>query len=272
VYGTFAPTSTVITQNPRVNPGFQSLNFGQTIADSNYNSLQLSLNRRFYKNLQSQISYTYSKCDDISSGNFGGEGGTTATNPYDPEYDRGPCGYDRPQVFRGSAVYALPFTGNPFVDGWQISGIVSLTSGAPFTPTTFDISGLGTGGQRPDLAPGKNLDDAVKGGIVQYFDPTFFVNPAPGTLGNVGRDSLRGPGFATVDMSVSKNVSFGGTKSVQLRVEGFNILNRANFGQPNSTVFVPLPGGGAAANPAAGRITSLAGDARRMQFAVKFLF
>jgi hypothetical protein len=274
VYGT-AGTTAVITPNPRLNPAYSSLNFGAAIADSEYNSLQVSLNRRFYQNLQAQVSYTLSKCEDISSGNFGGEGGTAATNPYDPEYDRGRCGYDRPQAFRGSAVYALPFTGNAFVAGWQVSGIVNLSSGAPFTPGVGDISGLGTGGQRPNLAAGRSLDDAVQGGITQYFDPTVFVMPAPGTLGNVGRNSLRGPGYATVDMSVSKNVELPGVASLQFRVEGFNILNRANFAAPGGASATPLtigPGGVGVVNPAAGRITTLAGDARRMQFAVKVLF
>jgi hypothetical protein len=273
VYGTAGATA-VIAPNPRLNPQFSSLNFGAAIADSEYDSLQLSLNRRFYRNLQAQVSYTLSKCEDISSGNFGGEGGTASTNPYDPEYDRGPCGYDRPHAFRGSAVYALPFSGNALVEGWQVSGIVNLSSGAPFTPTVGDISGLGTGGQRPNLAPGADLDDAVKGGIIQYFDPTLFVMPAPGTLGNVGRNSLRGPGFATVDMSLSKNVALGAA-SLQFRVEGFNVLNRANFATPTAAAATPLtigPGGIGIVNPAAGRITTLAGDARRMQFAVKVLF
>jgi hypothetical protein len=275
VYGTAVPGSAVIAPNPRLNPAFSSLNFGAAIADSEYNSLQLSLNRRFYRNLQAQISYTLSKCEDISSGNFGGEGGTASTNPYDPEYDRGPCGYDRTHALRGSAVYTLPFVGNALVEGWQVSGIVNLSSGAPFTPTVGDISGLGTGGQRPSLASGASLDDAVQGGIVQYFDPTIFVMPAPGTLGNVGRNSLRGPGFATVDMSVSKNVALPGAASLQFRVEGFNILNRANFGTPTGASATPLtigPGGVGVINATAGRITTLAGDARRMQFAVKVLF
>jgi hypothetical protein len=135
----------------------------------------------------------------------------------------------------------------------------------------FDISGLGTGGQRPSLAPGKSLDDAVKGGITQYFDPSVFVSPQIGTLGNVGRNSLRGPGYANVDMSFSKNVQLAGSHSVQLRAEVFNLFNRANFGQPNGTVFVPTPGGGAAVNPLVGRITT-ALDPRRMQFAIKYLF
>jgi hypothetical protein len=137
------------------------------------------------------------------------------------------------------------------------------------------ISGLGTANQRPSLAPGANLADAVKGGIVQYFDPTLFVMPAPGTVGNAGRNSLRGPGFATVDMSLSKTVDLPRTASLQFRVEAFNLLNRANFATPVVNSATPLligPRGSGIINPAAGRITTLAGDARRMQFAVKMLF
>jgi hypothetical protein len=272
VYGTFAPNSTTVIPNPRLNPAYNGLNFGQTIANSTYNSLQISANRRFYNNLQSQLSYTLSKCDDISSGNFGGEGGTTATNPYDPEYDRGPCNFDRRHTFRGSAVYALPFTGNAFVEGWQLSGIVSLSSGTPFTPTTPNVSGLGGG--RPNLVAGKTIDDAMKDDldINRYFDPSVFALPAPGTLGTVGRNSLRGPGFATVDLSLSKSVSLGGVRSLQFRAEGFNVLNHTNFGTPNAGVFVLTPGGQGAISATAGRITTVAGDARRMQFAIKYLF
>jgi hypothetical protein len=253
---------------------YQGLNFGGAFASSDYQSLQLSLNRRFYRNLQSQVSYTLSKCEDISSGNFGGEGGTASTNPYDPEYDRGPCGYDRTHALRGSAVYALPFSGNAFVEGWQVSGILNFSSGAPFTPTVGNISGLGTANQRPNLASGKTIDDAQKSGtdINLFFDPSVFVMPAPGTLGSVGRNSLRGPHFLTVDTSVSKNVSFPGSASLQFRAEVFNLLNRANFALPAAQVLAPGPGGVGAPVATAGRITALSGDARRVQFAVKLLF
>jgi hypothetical protein len=258
-----------------VNPQYQGLNIGQTLSDYSYNSFQLSANRRFYRGLQSQVSYTFSKCDDISSGNFGGEGGTSATNPYDPEYDRGPCNYDRPHTLRASAVYALPFTGNGFVEGWQVSGIYSFSSGTPFTPTTNDISGLGTGGQRPNLASGKTIEDAQKSGainIVQYFDPSVFVMPAPGTLGTVGRNSLRGPSFQTLDISLSKNIVLGGSHSVQLRAEGFNVLNHTNFATPAAQVLTTGANGVGVAVATAGRITGVASDARRVQFAVKYLF
>src|SRR6185295_9009322 len=90
VYGTTRGAAAVgIVPNPRVNPTFSTLNTGTSFATSTYQSLQTSLNRRFSGGVQAQVSYTWSTCTDLSSGNFGGEGGTASTNPYDPEYDSG---------------------------------------------------------------------------------------------------------------------------------------------------------------------------------------
>jgi hypothetical protein len=159
---------------------------------------------------------------------------------------------------------------------------VSAVSGAPFTPGIgFDQSGLQTGGaQRPNLAAGRSLDEAVTGGrldtacgcIAGYLDPTFFTLPAPGTLGSgVGRNSLRGPGLLTVDLAISKNVDLVGRAYLQFRAEVFNLFNRVNYGLPNSTIFVATSDGGAAYNANAGQITS-AGAPRQVQFGAKLVF
>src|SRR4029079_2908828 len=164
VYGSRAGAQTI--SNVRVNPVFGALVSANSYAESDYHSLQVALNRRFTSNVQAQLSYTLSRCQDTTPGNSPFEGGTAATNPYDERYDYGPCLVDRTHSLRASAIYQLPFTSNPFVSGWQISGIVSAVSGAPFTPLIgFDKAGLQTGGtQRPNLASGKSLDDAVTGG------------------------------------------------------------------------------------------------------------
>ena len=262
-----------INSNPRVNPAFLSLNTGTSFATSTYQSLQLSLSRRYYQNVQAQIAYTLSKCRDLSSGNFGGEGGTASTNPYDPEYDYGPCGFNRTHTFRASGVWALPFRGNRLIERWQLTGILNLSSGSPFTPAVgFDQSGLASGGQRPNLAPGRDLESVVTDNINQWFDPSAFTLPAPGTLGTVGRNSLTGPDFMTVDLGLIKNVALRGSSSIQFRAEVFNLTNRPNFGQPNANVFIQTANGGGAYNPTAGRITTLAGTSRQMQFALKLLF
>ena len=280
VYGSRAGAQTI--SNPRVNPVFGALVSANSYSESDYHSLQVALNRRFTNNVQSQLSYTLSRCQDTTSGNSPFEGGTAATNPYDERYDYGPCLVDRTHSLRASAIYQLPFTSNPIVSGWQISGIVSAVSGAPFTPLIgFDQAGLQTGGtQRPNLASGKALADAVTGGsldtvcgcLVNYFDPTFFTLPAAGTLGTgVGRDSLRAPGLLTVDLALSKNVSLGKGPYLQLRAEVFNLFNRVNYAPPNSAIFIATPDGGASLNPNAGQITS-AGPPRQMQLGVKLVF
>ena len=280
VYGSRVGVQTI--SNPRVNPQFGQLISANSYAKSDYHSLQAALNRRFSSNLQSQISYTLSRCRDTTSGNSLFEGGTPATNPYDEEYDYGPCLIDRTHNLRASAIYQLPFEQNAFVDGWQVSAILSAVSGAPFTPGVgFDQAGLQTGlTQRPDLAPGRTLEDAETGGtldttcgcITGYFDPTLFALPAAGTLGTgVGRNSLRGPGLFTVDLGLSKNVSLGGRASLQLRAEFFNLFNRVNYGQPNASIFIATSDGGAVLNANAGQITS-AGAPRQMQFAARLAF
>jgi carboxypeptidase family protein len=280
VYGSRSGAQTI--SNPRVNPQFAALVSANTYAKSDYQSFQAALNRRFSSDVQSQLSYTLSRCRDTTSGNSLFEGGTAATNPYDENYDYGPCLIDRTHNLRASAIYQLPFKANAFVTGWHVSAIVSAVSGAPFTPLVgFDQAGLQTGGtQRPNLAPGRSLDDAVTGGhldaacgcIAGYFDPTFFTLPAAGTLGTgVDRDSLRGPGLLTVDFAVSKNVGLTGGAYLQFRAEVFNLFNRVNYGLPNAAIFIATADGGAAYNPNAGQITT-AGAPRQVQFGAKLVF
>lgn len=271
VYGVPNPTRPGIISNPRENPAYAGLTYNKADSWSKYNSLQTSLNRRFSQGVQAQVSYTLSKCTDISSGSFGGEGGTSLSNPYDPNYDIGPCYFDRRHNFRGSAIWALPFKGNPIVEGWELSTIVSAVSGRPFSPTIgFDQAGLQTT-QRPDLAPGRTLDNIYTGNYQQWFDPTAFVLPAPGTLSTtVTRDSLRGPKYFDTDLTLMRNVSFA-QKRVQFRLEMYNITNHVNFNLPNGNIFAAALGGGGTYAPTAGKITS-AGTPRQIQLAVRFDF
>jgi hypothetical protein len=280
VYGSRAGTQTL--SNARLNPVFAALTTGNTLATSNYHSLQVALNRRFERGIQSQLSYTLSRCRDTSSGSSLFEGGQVATNPYDLSYDEGPCLIDRTHNLRASVVYQLPFQGNWLAEGWQISTIISAVSGAPFTPGIgFDQSGLQTAGQRPNLASGRSLENAVTGGsldavcgcIANYFDPTFFTLPAAGTLGtSVGRDSLRGPALFTVDLGLSRNIALSSRRAyVQLRLEVFNLFNRVNYGLPNPTIFIATADGGAAYNPTAGQISTALAP-RQMQLAVRLVF
>jgi len=128
-----------LVPNQRVNPSFGQISSRAPVGDSHYNSLQVNLNRQFTHSLQAQISYTYAKSIDDNSISFGLEGGGAPqnfTNPFNAAYDRGRSTFDLTHSFRASSVYLVPFHGNTLVEGWQLSGIFSATSGFPFTAYT----------------------------------------------------------------------------------------------------------------------------------------
>ena len=101
----------------------------------------------------------------------------------------------------------------------------------------------------------------------EWFNPNAFVLPAAGTYGNVGRGTLTGPGLADVDVSLLKNTAVTERMSLEFRAEFFNVLNRVNFGPPNTTVFA-----NGAINASAGLITTLATNPRQIQFGLKLIF
>jgi hypothetical protein len=123
--------------------------------------------------------------------------------------------------------------------------------------------------QRPSWAPGRNAENAIVGDVNGWFDPEAFVLPAAGTFGNVARNSLRGPNLRVVDFSTFKNQQIGRTV-LQLRLEIFNLLNRANFAPPGDEVILFNSAGDRLTG--VGRLTSLVTPARQMQFGVKLLF
>jgi hypothetical protein len=107
----------------------------------------------------------------------------------------------------------------------------------------------------------------VLGGADQYFDVNCFSLPDAGRLGNLARNTIIGPDYATWDVAVFKNIGFGATRRIQLRAEGYNVTNRVNLGLPASTVF---NSSGRVAT--AGRITTIVGTARQFQFGLKVEF
>ena len=152
VFGVPIAGKTGFTSNPRLNPAASSLSSAGTVGDSSYNSLQAGLNRRFSHGLQTQVSYTWSKCLDNGSGTSGLEGGQPWTYPLDGSFDRGRCQFDRPQVFKLSGLYAIPFKQNRLVSGWQVSGGLTEQSGPPWNVVIgFDQTGNTIANQRPNI-------------------------------------------------------------------------------------------------------------------------
>ena len=273
VYGVpIGPSRAGITPNPRLNPAGAALSSEAPVGDSSYNSLQVGLNRRFSHGVQSQLSYTWSKCMDNASGTYGLEGGIPWSVPLNGSFDRGRCLFDRPQVFRGSAVYALPFQKNILVKGWQMSGELTAQSGPPWNVTVgFDQAGdVVAGSERPNLVMPAN--QIMQNNVNQWVNPAAFSLPAPGTFGNLQRDFLAGPGIVDFDYALMKETPIKERARLQFRAEFFNILNHPNFALPLAGAFVQTPNGGGVPNPTFGKITATTTSSRQIQFALKLLF
>jgi len=265
----------------RRNPGFASIRLRTTDGESWYKALIVGASRRFSNTLALQASYTWGKSEDLGSQAVGSGDFDNSFQPaygHDPLSNKGLSDYDVRHNFVFNYTWQVPGAidasglRSALLGGWQLSGIVTLRSGVPFTPVLgFDraraLPRSGGAGQRPDYAPGASAATAVQGGYAQYFNPLAFQLPAEGTLGNVPRNALIGPGYATWDSSLVKNVRVGPRRRLQLRVEAFNLLNRTNFGLPATTVF-----NSAGRVASAGEITSPVGTARQIQLGVKFEF
>ena len=284
------PSETLADGTKRIIPGatlrypsWGRIRTRSTGAESNYHGMTASLQKRLSHGLQFQGNYTYSRSTDTWSGGLQGSsdyltGAGSATDYWDIEFERGPSSFDVTHNVVFNAVYLLPFgeqaTGlrSALTRGWQISGIMAISSGMPFHPQIgFDRAGdrqSDTDIQRPSWAPGRNPSNAIIGTAEQWFDPLAFVLPAAGTFGNVGRNTLRGPNLRVVDFSIFKNHMIGPTQ-VQFRVEIFNLLNRVNLNPPSSPLLFRSDG---TRIVGAERITSLATPARQLQLGLKILF
>jgi len=264
----------------RRNPNFASMRLRTTDGRSWYKALIVGARRRFSNNLDMQASYTWGSSEDLGSQAVGSGDFDNSFQPAfweDPYLNKGPSDYDIRHNFVFNYMWQLPGTGGggavgALTKGWQLAGIVSVRSGVPFSPElSFDraraLPRSGGAGQRPNLVAGASANP-VLGGTHQYFDPLAFELPAAGTLGNLPRNTIRGPGYATWDGSLMKNIAMGGERRLQLRLEAFNILNRANFGLPVRTVFDSATT--RVAN--AGEITTTVTPGRQFQLGVKFEF
>ena len=266
----------------RRNPVFSQVRFKSLDASSWYNSLQLQLARRMSEGLQIKGSYTWSHMTDNATGTINASfssSGVLQQDPYDDKSDYGHSALDVRHILITNWTYALPLgrdlTGaaGRILGGWQVNGIINVTSGSPFEIGNSgfldrDRDQAGGSNSRPDLVPGRS-NNPVLGGPDQYFDPSAFRLQEAGLYGNVGRNTAIGPGVATFDFGLTKDIALDEQRSVQFRAEFFNIFNRANFGLPSRTVF---RSGSGVASSTAGRITSTATKNRELQFGLKIIF
>src|SRR5262245_16191339 len=227
------------------------------------------LRKRFAQNYLVNLNYTYSRWIDTT------ETGYQLTGVHqDSDHtgvEKALSNYDRRNVLTASWVWEVPWLrqhDSPVVrnvlGGWEVTGLVGLADGRPFTVRTGrDNSLTGNGQDRPNLVGNPNLPtDRPRGELVaKYFDTAAFQPNPTLTFGNTGRNILIGPGVANVDFGFIKNVHVTESQQVQFRSEFFNLFNRPNFGFPVSNV----------SSGTFGRIFS-ADPARQIQFALKYIF
>jgi hypothetical protein len=266
-----------------------------------YHALEVDLLRSLANGLTLRANYTYARnLDDGSAWNTSVSANTPAfvEYPNQPSLDWGPAATDIRNLAAINASYDLPFGKNhllladatPIVDkavsGWSLSAIATLESGFPFSPQ-LGYNPTGSGDSRNPVRP--NVNPAFTGSlythgtraqrVAQYFNPAAFSAPAYGTVGNLSRDSLTGPAYNDLDLSLSKTTQINERIRVQFRAEFFNILNHTNLLTPSETVFSAGPTQGTTANqttaavvsPTAGVITSAA-TTRQIQLGLKLLF
>ena len=161
---------------------------------------------------------------------------------------------------------------NHVLGGWQVNGVVLAHSGLPYTVTLGAVTRSGTGwttNQRPNVVSGVDHVGVING-PTGWLNPTAFSNPATGTVGNLGRNTERGPDFIQVDVSLLKNFQLVDNQKVQLRVEIYNVINRLQLPSTPNADFL-APGSFGQFFNTFGRTEGF-GTARQIQFAVRYLF
>lgn len=254
-------------------PSYGSIREYSPDGNSTYHSLQASLNRRFSHGMTVMLNYTFSKAlDDMPQTSNIFMGSSPPTLPwYTPggeRFDYGPASFDHTQRLVLSYVWDLPSwkSSSPFArfvaSGWQMSGIFQTQTGDPMTVLSGrdnSLTGLnndrgqynGLSVDRPDGA------DAVQ----EFFNTSVFSLNQVGTFGNIGKGRLRGPGLLSWDMGLFKETTIRERFNTQFRAEFFNVLNHANFADPNTSL----------SSPSFGQILT-AQDPRILQFGFKVLF
>jgi hypothetical protein len=231
-----------------------------------YNGLQLSTQARPRREITFNANYTWSHCIGIPTSGGGLPNlGTNYVNLNNRDFERGNCSADRRHIFNITAVTEMPRFSNSTLrmvaSAWRLSTIWRKESGTYLTiGTGIDrtLDGTSAGSQRPNQILANPYGDKS---VTNYLNPKAFEQPAVGSIGNMGRANILGPGTWTLDMAMSRTFSINEKQRLEVRAEAFNVPNSLRKGSPittlNSSQF--------------GQVTS-ALDPRIMQFALKYVF
>ena len=266
----FTPGAAAIQQR-RPYPFFGNITLRDPGGSASYNAFTAKAEKRFSHGMTFLASYTWSHAIDDGAGTLD-DGASGRRDNYNVSLERGNSQYDLRHNFIASFVYDLPFgrgramganmhpVANAILGGWQLSGILFVRSGEPFSVTVSgDVANMGATNYANRIGNG-NLA-ASERSIDRWFDTSAFGVPAQYTIGNAGRNILYGPGSTSMDVKIGKNWMLTEQLRLEYRLEMFNFTNTPNFGTPNGTLN----------NAQVARITSAA-DPRRIQMGMKIVF
>lgn len=264
--------------NFRPDPAFADITLIESRATSRYNAMQIKFQQRSETSLSVLAAYTYGKSTDDASGFFASTGDPNfPQNSQDPEAEESRSSFDVRHRFSAAFSYPLPIGDGrawlasgmvgKILSEMELHGVYTFNSGRPFTVAllpTIDASNTGRSNlgfgynDRPNVTGDPNLSRTSP---ERWFNTSAFSVPTFGSFGDAPRNYLEGPGYKNLNLAIVKNVLFGFQSRLQLRVEIFNLFNRANFDQPDAFL----------GSPTFGQLLS-AGSPRRFQFGVKYVF
>jgi hypothetical protein len=274
------PIPTLSVDSP-IRPGSRLGNIAYIDSDSfsNYNALWVTVQKALSHGVQINSTYTWSKSQDLNS--LGSQGTYSLQNNFNPRGDYGLSDFDARDHFVFSGTWNLPFHGNRLVEGWLLANITQLQSGNPLNVVTTSTYNGVSGTMRPTLIGNYSTGRGavLSNGNVPFIQGTACTTPIagcafyaqPAGFGTLRRNALTGPGFADTDFSLEKTTHITEKSALVLRVDAFDLLNHANFGNPNLTA-------SGAATSTFGQISSTrtavgdAGSSRQLQFAARYEF
>ncbi len=283
--GGFECTSFYHCGNP--NPVFNSIAAQYYDGYSNYNALQLRLQKTMSYGLTFQLNYAWSKSLDTGTGGGHGSGIDIYQNAYKPSANYGLSDFNAANTLVGQITYELPFgSGRQFAlhgpldqiaGGWRLATLFQWHSGVPFTPVIqSSVSGGIDPGLTPSFAAGSYLYPEQVGdptvshrSHAMWFNPAAFANPAVGTFGNTHRNTLVGPGFANVNLSLAKEFPIHEAIALEIRADAFNMFNHINWANPDANVGYS---GSSLADPTAGQVLNTVGGTRIIQLGAHIRF
>lgn len=232
-------------------PNFQSIIGIDGIGTSNYNSLQAIISQHMSAGLQFSFNYTWSKMlsEEDSSGWYPAGSAQLFQNSYVPSANYGLSNYDTPQMFKGEAVYQLPFGKgrrflnnnaalNEAIGGWQLSGDLSMMSGTPLTPvmSTDQSYGLSAKESQFPNVIGDPKAAGSSGTVHEWFNVAAFTSPGAGEFGDTQRDRVRGPGTHVVNAALRKTFPIRERLNFEFYAEATNVVNHPSFALPDSLI------------------------------------